>query len=419
MLRLMLFTFVSRLATAVVNFGTIILLSRKLGPEGKGIATLILVIVTSVQLICDFMGGAAMVYLSPRYRLRNLLLPSWIWTAFWSLLAPVVVWWIRPDLFELYGWHIAGLSFLNASMNQQLHLLNGREQFRLVNMLNLFTAILTVSTLSAYIWWNPKPIHYMYALYSGWLPSWILSLLLLLRLPKVGENLSFGKSLKALLKFSSANQFGHMLQFSNQRVAYFLLPAFALGIYSNAVSLAEAMWMLATSIATIQYGTIANSNDKTKAIELTVPLFRASILVTSAAGVFLCLLPASFFGMLFGDAFLPVKENLYFLMPGVVFISGYLILGHYFSGTGQFMKNNYAIAAGLAVTLMGFLTLAFIQPDGINEHQAALVTTIANMATFFSVIWLFKTDSGVALRELWPKISDFGLLLNKLRNKVR
>ncbi|HOY48859.1 MAG TPA: hypothetical protein PL185_03815 [Flavobacteriales bacterium] len=419
MLRLMLFTFVSRLATAAVNFGTIILLSRKLGPEGKGIATLILVIVTSVQLICDFMGGAAMVYLSPRYRLKNLLFPAWTWTAAWSLLAPLVVWWIRPDLFEFYGWHIAGLSFLNASMNQQLHLLNGREQFKLVNILNFLTAILTVSTLAAYIWWNPKPIHYMYALYSGWLPAWIISLILLLRLPKVGENLSFKKSLQALLKFSSANQFGHMLQFSNQRIAYFLLPAFALGIYSNAVSLAEAMWMLATSIATIQYGTIANSNDKAKAIELTVPLFRASILVTSAAGLFICLLPASVFGLLFGDAFLPVKENLYFLMPGVVFISGYLILGHYFSGTGQFMKNNYAITAGLLVTLIGFLFLAATQKQGINEHQAALVTTFANMATFFSVIWLFKSDSGVALRELLPRFSDLGLLIQKLRSKVR
>jgi O-antigen/teichoic acid export membrane protein len=415
----MLFTFVSRLATAAVNFGTIILLSRKLGPEGKGIATLILVIVTSVQLICDFMGGAAMVYLSPRYRLKNLLFPAWTWTAAWSLLAPLVVWWIRPDLFEFYGWHIAGLSFLNASMNQQLHLLNGREQFKLVNILNFLTAILTVSTLAAYIWWNPKPIHYMYALYSGWLPAWIISLILLLRLPKVGENLSFKKSLQALLKFSSANQFGHMLQFSNQRIAYFLLPAFALGIYSNAVSLAEAMWMLATSIATIQYGTIANSNDKSKAIELTVPLFRASILVTSAAGLFLCLLPASVFGLLFGDAFLPVKENLYFLMPGVVFISGYLILGHYFSGTGQFMKNNYAIIAGLLVTLIGFVFLGVTQKQGINEHQAALVTTFANMATFFSVIWLFKSDSGVALRELLPRFSDLGLLIQKLRSKVR
>jgi O-antigen/teichoic acid export membrane protein len=415
----MLFTFVSRLATAAVNFGTIILLSRKLGPEGKGIATLILVIVTSVQLICDFMGGAAMVYLSPRYRLKNLLFPAWTWTAAWSLLAPLVVWWIRPDLFEFYGWHIAGLSFLNASMNQQLHLLNGREQFKLVNILNFLTAILTVSTLAAYIWWNPKPIHYMYALYSGWLPAWIISLVLLLRLPKVGENLSFKKSLQALLKFSSANQFGHMLQFSNQRIAYFLLPAFALGIYSNAVSLAEAMWMLATSIATIQYGTIANSNDKAKAIELTVPLFRASILVTTAAGLFICLLPASVFGLLFGDAFLPVKENLYFLMPGVVFISGYLILGHYFSGTGQFMKNNYAISAGLLVTLIGFVFLAATQKLGINEHQAALVTTFANMATFFSVIWLFKSDSGVALRELLPRFSDLGLLIQKLRSKVR
>ena len=259
----------------------------------------------------------------------------------------------------------------------------------------------------------------MYALYSGWLPAWIISLILLLRLPKVGENLSFKKSLQALLKFSSANQFGHMLQFSNQRIAYFLLPAFALGIYSNAVSLAEAMWMLATSIATIQYGTIANSNDKAKAIELTVPLFRASILVTSAAGLFICLLPASVFGLLFGDAFLPVKENLYFLMPGVVFISGYLILGHYFSGTGQFMKNNYAITAGLLVTLIGFLFLAATQKQGINEHQAALVTTFANMATFFSVIWLFKSDSGVALRELLPRFSDLGLLIQKLRSKVR
>ncbi|MCB0820777.1 MAG: hypothetical protein KDC13_09145, partial [Bacteroidetes bacterium] len=91
MLRLMLMTLASRLTTAVVNFGTIMLLSRKLGPEGKGIATLMLVIVISVQLICDFMGGAAMVYLAPRYRLRNILIPAWSWTAFWSLLAPPVV----------------------------------------------------------------------------------------------------------------------------------------------------------------------------------------------------------------------------------------------------------------------------------------------------------------------------------------
>ena len=196
----MLFTFASRLATAVVNFGTIILLSRKLGPEGKGIATLILVLVISVQLLCDFLGGAAMVYLSPRYRLRNLLFPSWVWAVFWSLLAPIVVYYIRPDLFELYGWHIAGLSFLNASMNQQLHLLNGREQYRSVNILNFFTATIIVSSLAAFIWFHPKPIHYMYALYLGWLTAWIISLILLLRLPKIGEHMSFKKSVKTLVK---------------------------------------------------------------------------------------------------------------------------------------------------------------------------------------------------------------------------
>ena len=157
--------------------------------------------------------------------------------------------------------------------------------------------------------------------------------------------------------------------------------------------------------------------DKLKAIQLTVPLFRASILATTAAAICLCLMPASFFGLLFGDAFIPVKANLYFLMPGVVFISGYLILGHYFSGTGQFAKNNYAISAGLIVTLLGFLTLSIFFPGRINEHQAALVTTLANMATFFSVIWLFKKDTNVALKESWPKFSDLGDLVKKLRNK--
>jgi O-antigen/teichoic acid export membrane protein len=411
----MLMTFVSRLAAAFINFGTIMLLSRKLGPEGKGLATLMLVIVTSVQLICDFMGGAAMVYLAPRYHLRNLLIPSWIWTIFWSLMAPIVVWLIRPELYAYYGWHIAGLSFLNASMNQQLHLLNGREKFGSVNLINLMTAFLVVSSLSYFIWTNPEPIHYTYALYAGWAPTWIVSLILLLKLPKIGDSISISKSLKSLLSYSSANQFGHLLQFSSQRIAYFILPVFSLGIYSNAVSLAEAMWMLSTSIATIQYGTIANSNDREQAVKLTMPLFRASMLITLAAGVVLALLPASFFGLLFGDAFIPVKDNLFILLPGVIAISGYLIIGHYFSGTGQFIKNNKAIAIGLIVTISGFGYLTWSNQSGISEHHAALVTTLANCATFFSVIWLFKSESGVNLKDLWPKWSDFVNLYNRFR----
>ena len=66
MLKLMLSTFISRLATAVVNFGVIVLISRTLGPEGKGLSTLLLVTLVSVQMLCDFAGGAALVYLSSR-----------------------------------------------------------------------------------------------------------------------------------------------------------------------------------------------------------------------------------------------------------------------------------------------------------------------------------------------------------------
>jgi len=419
--RLIAITFMSRTGTAVLNFLTIILLSRFLGPDGKGIATRLIVIISGIQIVCDFMGGAALVYLSSRYSLRSLLVPAWTWSILVSITALILIRIIDPGLFQQYGAHIAVLSIINSTLNQHLHIFNGREKFRWVNLLNLLQALLIGISLFIFLKVDTDVFAYTMALYVGWGIVWLISLVLLAEVSKKPavalqdreatednwENvIPVANGMRILLKYSFSNQFGHLLQFANQRIAYFLLVDFALGIYSNAVSLAESVWLIASSIAMIQYGKIANNNDKNKAAEMTAVLFRSAVLLSTLACLVLLLVPVDVYTFLFGKEFAPVKENLLFLLPGIIFISGYLIIGHYFSGTGQFMKNNYAIAAGLAVTILSFGFL-YISGERVFSHfHAAVITSCANAATFFSVIWLFKTDSRKSWRVLLPHPDD-------------
>ena len=100
-------------------------------------------------------------------------------------------------------------------------------------------------------------------------------------------------------------------------------------------------------------------------------------------------------------------------------MSGYLIIGHYFSGTGQFAKNNIAISAGLSVTVMCFGLLYMNGIHKLAAHEAALITSCSQAATFFSVIWLFKVDAQIRLSNLMPGSKDiirFSQLIGVKRN---
>jgi O-antigen/teichoic acid export membrane protein len=132
------------------------------------------------------------------------------------------------------------------------------------------------------------------------------------------------------------------------------------------------------------------------------------------------MMPSSVFVFCFGNGFETVKGNLIYLLPGTLCMSGYLIIGHYFSGTGQFAKNNIAIAGGLLVTVICFVFLYFNGKHPLSAHEAALITSCSQMATFFSVIWLFKVDTQIHLSDLLPGPNDlirFSKLIGLNRNK--
>ncbi|MFN5317415.1 MAG: lipopolysaccharide biosynthesis protein [Bacteroidia bacterium] len=417
MLKLILGNFISRMLTAVLNFGTIILISRKLGPEGKGLSALILLTLVSVQMICDFAGGAALVYWSPRYRLRSLLLPIWTWTFLCSI--GLFIWLQFETTHLLYGTALqaTALCFINASFSHHIHLLNGRQQFKTTALILLVQSAVTLGCTLLFLLDRPEVFDYFYALLISWSISWLSSLFFLWKTRDTAlPSFDIKSHAKKLFGNGLQNQMGHVLQFLNQRVFYLFIPAYTLGIFSNAVALGESIWMIAGSIATIQYGKIANMSNHHEAALLSARLFRTSIWLSLFAVIVVACIPGGFYELIFGFAFVNVKSSLLGLLPGVVFLAGYLILGHYFSGTGRFFRNNISIFAGVLATFTGFAlyhVIAGIKPD---EIVASRITSVANASICIAAMWQFKSDSGLSWRELFPTFSDLYNLRHWLRN---
>lgn len=133
----------------------------------------------------------------------------------------------------------------------------------------------------------------------------------------------------------------------------------------------------------------------------------------------LCILPEVVYSSLFGAGFAPVGRLLPILLPGIVCMSGYLIIGHYFSGMGLFRINNIALLSGMLTTLAGYGLLHLWDTTPVNDIQAAWITSCSNAVIFFSVLWLFRQRSGIGLRELLPRQHDLEKVLVLVRSRFQ
>jgi len=69
----------SRILTAAISLGVIIITSKQLGAEAVGTISLIILGITIVQMINSFIGGPSLVYFTPRIDIYKLFAPSYIW----------------------------------------------------------------------------------------------------------------------------------------------------------------------------------------------------------------------------------------------------------------------------------------------------------------------------------------------------
>ena len=217
--------------------------------------------------------------------------------------------------------------------------------------------------------------------------------------------------LKDLFKYGFLNQTGHFVQFFNLRLSYYLLDKYIsvgrVGVFSNALSLAEAIWIISNSIALVQYARIANADDRAYAQKLTLDLGKICLLISALAVVVLCLLPPAIYTFVFGPEFGEMAGLIRILAPGILLYCIFLILGHYYSGTGRYQMNTFAALCGLVVTFVcGFKLIPCYDVTGAAITSAVSYTVNAVFLFVFFV------------KESHFKGRDFLLTKSEIQNYI-
>ncbi len=416
MLRPIIFTFLVRIVSAVLNFLVIVVLSQELGTEGKGICAKYIAIIANALIFCDFLGGPPLVYLLARHRITNILVPTYLWSAVTSVVV-MYFFMLAGQIDSNEFIYLSVLSFLNSCIAIHQNILAGKMQFFKLNVILLLQTVLLFFSLRYFIsLTGPHTIDYIWALAIAWGLSALIGFLFIINLDNSGGKISLRKFLGSAFGFGFINISGHTLQYLNQRLSFFLMNNRLLGVFSNAVQIGESVWIISNSIASVQYGKISNTEKKDYAERISLVLLKINLVFCMLAAVIMALLPDSFFTWLFGDDFNGIHHVLLYLAPGLVLYSGYLILGHHFSGTGNFIKNLYCIITGLAFTALGLSVIYFVY-DEFTMHHLAMVTSLSYLGNFICALLIFRRDADLSLSDFLPGASDLDFIRRELKRK--
>ena len=210
-----------------------------------------------------------------------------------------------------------------------------------------------------------------------------------------------------LLSFGLRSYAASLMQQMNYRLDIFLVNYFisvgAVGVYSVATGLSEALLMLPSAICFTFFPKVS-SMPQARAAELTVALVRRSFWLVVALGAALCLAVRWLVPFAFGESFTGASGAVYLLAPGIAALSVSWVMGSYFEGTGRPQYVAGAVAIGLVFTLV--LDLILIPRFGI--FGAAAASSVSYAAVSIRLCSTFCRETGSPVKALFAfSPSDF------------
>ena len=420
MVRKILGNFGVRLLSAIMNLMIAIVVSQYLGATGKGEQSLVLTMIAIVTIFDNMVGGASIVYLTNKLRIRELFFTAYLWTFIVSVICYFVLLYVDlvPTKFIL---SVLILSAISSIVSIHSSILLGKENLKSFNLLSFLVPLLTLSALLVQFTlnWNQTAEAYVYALYVAYGVTFLISILLITKHVKKDSVFQLSNTwttFKSLFFFGFQNQLAHVFQLLSFRISYFFLERDCgeaeVGIYSNAVSVIESIWMISTSISLWQYAKISNSTDVNYTKNITEQLTKYGLLTAFVALTVLLFIPSEFYSWLFGKEFHGLNELMFYLAPGIWVFNYALIIGHYFSGHGKYYVNAIASGIGLVVTCLA----AYYFIPTLKIQGAAITASLSYFVTSLVVILYFRKEG--ANFVVFPSIGELKSTLGQLKQHL-
>jgi len=420
MVRKILGTISARIIVALLTLATILINGWYLGADKVGTISLIILAITLIQMLNNFVGGAALVYLLPRTDLVTLFVPAYLWSFVTAFTGTFII-----ELFHLipagYFWHVLILSLVLSLSSVNFMILMGQERIKGYNIISLLQGI---SFFLVLLFWlfvlrKREVLSYLIGLYASYLLAFTGSLIMILSHAKWGKFKGMTGTLKEIFRYGSLMQTGNILQFFNYRLSYYFIEVFmgraALGVYSVGVQLSESVWLVSRSIAMVQYTRISNEKDRNYAARITLSLTKVAFLITLICLLLLYILLLLFFPLIFTPEFASVKIIMASLAIGMLTFSVSIILSPYFSGIGKPGYNTISAAIGLIFTLIsGWILIPRFGFIGAG-FSAAISYSAATLYQFF----VFGKLSGIRPNDFLMTRSDVDRFVSEVKEYLK
>lgn len=412
MFKQILNTFFTRIISGVLNLIIAIVISKFLGADGKGVQGIILTTISILVVFSGIIGPGGLTYLLPRMAFSLLIIPSYLWTLVLTLLMWIILHLIHivPDQYIIHVILIAFLASVSSLNNAILHSKKLIQQVNLINISQIIVSLVVIIYLIIY-----KHLlnvnSYIVGLYVGFSTSVSLSFIFTRKYYKNSTyKISINKyaaGVKNLFKYGGYNQLDIFAQLISFRLAYYVLNFYTttaqVGIYSNAVSLIEAVWIISRSISFVQHSRIVNSRDKFYKDNLTLRFVKLAGSMAFIAIVVLVMIPSGFYKFVFGEEFGAIRVAIIALSPGVLFFSISFVLSAYFSGIGKHFINSLSSIAGLIIITV----LAFVLIPNSGIIGAGIAASVSYFSTTVIKVLFFTKETKFGVKLFFPNKEDW------------
>ena len=401
-----------------------IIIARVLGPEGKGILAIIILIATILKMLGGMGMEFANVYFTSRERdklpqilLNNILI--WIFSVISiSIIALILRPWILGNFIKgfnasYYSIGVCIFPFL-LWLGYGQTLLQGLEKFKEFNILRVSEPGSRLVWLAIFLLLFHMGVHGgIAALLAGYTFAVCVSILMIKKF--VSEKISYnGRLLARSIKYGIKGQVGIFFQFFNYRLDMFFVNYFldisAVGIYTVSVAIGEILWHIPNSIVLTLFPRVS-PKDTPSANEFTSKICRNSLSIMLILALLIGIMGFVFIPLLYGSRFRGAILPLIVLLPGIIALGLVKLLSGHLHGRGKPHFGSIATIVSLVITIV--LDIVLIPAYGVVG--AALATTCAYITSLIVIIWFFTRESGLKVREyLMPSVEFIHVIRKRI-----
>jgi O-antigen/teichoic acid export membrane protein len=421
-------TFASQVLSLVLILLSNILITRVLGPEGKGVISLLLAfpIVTVLFSIVGLDEASTYFLGSKKYEYSEVL--------GWAILNTLIISIISIGiLIILRNWLATSviknipIEFLMVAIfclpfqiffQYECAILLGKKNIFGYNLLTILrNLLLLLAQLVLIIKYGLRGG--VYSILLGFAISTLAGILLIRKLgkPKFPRQFDFEKK---SISYGSRSVLGLVFHYLTRRLDLFIINFFLntaqVGFYSISLMLSELPWYIPQAFGTVLFPVVSGM-EKPEAHRFSALICRNTIFITVIACLLLAIIATPVIGIFFTAKFYPALIPFYINLPRTVALGIARVLGGNFQGTGKPEYGTMMAFVSFAITLI--LDLILIPRWGITG--AAIATTIANTISVGFGLYIFTKSSKIGLGEIlrvrWNEVKNYRQLVTRIMKR--